>query len=59
MPRLEILPEKQRLMLENYPCPEFEGTPWNPLVKPLSQSRVALVSTAGLHLRGDRPFATF
>lgn len=58
MPRLEILPEKQRIMMENYPCPEFEDTPWKPLLKPLSQSRVALVSTAGLHLRGDRPFAT-
>ncbi len=30
--------------------------PWAPLRKDLSQSRLALVTTAGLHLRGDSPF---
>jgi D-proline reductase (dithiol) PrdB len=30
--------------------------PWHTLSKPLSESRVVLVSSAGVHLRTDRPF---
>jgi D-proline reductase (dithiol) PrdB len=30
--------------------------PWTPLSKPLSQCRVALLSSAGIALRTDRPF---
>jgi D-proline reductase (dithiol) PrdB len=30
--------------------------PWTPLARPLGEARVALVSTAGLALREDRPF---
>ena len=56
MPRLETLTEVQRNMLQFFPCMEFETTPWAPLSKDLSQSKMALVSTAGLHLRGDKPF---
>ena len=32
------------------------GVPWSPLTKPLSECRLAVVTTAGLHLAGDRPF---
>ena len=56
MPRLEILSEVQRRMLEFFPCLEDDGVPWTPLGKPLSESRVAIVTTAGLHLRDDKPF---
>lgn len=35
--------------------PTLDGAPWIG-GKPLAQRRVALVSTAGLHVRGDRPF---
>lgn len=35
---------------------EYDDTPWTPWTKKLSESRVAMVSTAGLHLRGDEPF---
>jgi D-proline reductase (dithiol) PrdB len=35
--------------------PDFGVTPWAE-GPPLAQRRVAIVSTAGLHLRGDRPF---
>ncbi len=56
MPRLEILSEVQRRMLEFFPCMEADGTPWTPLDKPLSESTVAIVTTAGLHLRDDKPF---
>ena len=56
MPRLEVLSEVQRRMLEFFPCMEFDDTPWAPLSRPLSASKVALVTTAGLHLRDDKPF---
>ena len=55
MVRLEDLLEGQRRNAENLQCPTFETQPW---VKgpPLSKRRVAIVSTAGLHGRDDRPF---
>ena len=37
---------------------EYDTTPWTPLERALSQSKLALVTTAGLHLRGDTPFST-
>ena len=37
-------------------CPVFDGRPWV-AGPPIAQRRVAIVSTAGLHLRSDRPFA--
>lgn len=30
--------------------------PWTPIAKPLSRARIALLSTAGLSMKGDRPF---
>lgn len=56
MPRLSVLSEVQRQMLQFFPCMEAEGAPWTPLSKPLSQSKAAIVTTAGLHLRDDQPF---
>jgi D-proline reductase (dithiol) PrdB len=32
------------------------GMPWTPMKKPLSESRVALVTTAGVHLGTQKPF---
>ncbi|MBI4304539.1 MAG: selenoprotein B glycine/betaine/sarcosine/D-proline reductase [Chloroflexi bacterium] len=53
--RLEKLSAEERKNLENLPCPTFETQPWvkGPL---LSRRRVAIISTAGLHRREDRPF---
>ena len=56
MPRLETLSEVQRRTLEFFPCMEHDSTPWVALGKPLSQCKVALVTSAGLHLRDDKPF---
>ena len=55
MVRLEQLPDAERKHHEEMDCPTFETQPWieGP---PLSRRRVAIVSTAGLHRRGDRPF---
>ena len=36
--------------------PAHEPIPWTPLAKPLAECRVALLSTAGLSMRGDPPF---
>ena len=33
----------------------YETAPWTPLAKPLSQTRVALISTGGLYVEGDDP----
>lgn len=56
MPRLEKLSEVQRQVLLNFPCLEHDSAPSTPLRKPLEQSKLALVTTAGLHLRKDKPF---
>ena len=56
MPRLDQLGEIQRNHVLMFPCMEFDDTPWTPWTKKLSESKVAMVSTAGLHLRGDQPF---
>lgn len=55
MVRLDKLSEAERKFHEELPCPAFESQPWveGP---PLSERRVAIVSTAGLHRRNDRPF---
>ena len=58
MPRLERLSEIGRNRLLTHPTIQNNTTPWTRLDKPLSQVRLALVTTAGLHLRGDRPFAS-
>jgi len=57
MVRLETLSEAERELTQRMAqiCPSFETQPW---VKgpPLSQRRVAIITTAGLHTRHDRPF---
>ena len=56
MPRLSVLSEVQRQMLQFFPCMEVDGVPWTPLAKPLAECTAAIVTTAGLHLRDDKPF---
>ena len=56
MPRLDQLGEIQQNVVLMFPCMEYDDTPWTPWTKKLSESKVAMVSTAGLHLRGDKPF---
>jgi D-proline reductase (dithiol) PrdB len=36
--------------------PIATDVPWTPAQTPLEQSRVCLITTAGLHLIGDTPF---
>ena len=54
MPRLDRLPEANRQSLLTFPARVHEGAPFASPGKPLSACRVAIVTTAGLHRRGDR-----
>ena len=56
MARLSDMNEPQRSHIANLPCPHFDKTPWATGPE-LSKRRVAIISTAGLHRREDRPFA--
>ena len=56
MPRLEDLSEAQRNSALMFPCMEHDNSPVTPMRKDLSQAKVSLVTSAGLHLRGDQPF---
>ena len=56
MPRLTILSEINRKSMLMFPCLESDDTPWSPLRKPLDQAKLALVTSAGIHLREDKPF---
>jgi D-proline reductase (dithiol) PrdB len=56
MPRLDRLSAAARKNLEALPIQVNETTPFARLAKPLSACRLAIVTTAGVHCRGDRPF---
>jgi D-proline reductase (dithiol) PrdB len=56
VPRLERLPAKLRDGLLAQTVASHDTCPATLPRVPLAQARVALVTTAGLHLRGDRPF---
>lgn len=56
MPRLDQLPEISRNSLLTLPVPRNDTSPYTPLSRPPAECRLAVVTTAGLHLRGDRPF---
>lgn len=55
MVRLADTPDSLRAVLEGLDCPTYDSTPWVD-GRPLGERRVAIVSTAGLQRRGDRPF---
>ena len=56
MPIMERLSKSMQKRMLDWPCNEYVNTPWTPMSKPLSESKVALVSTAGFHVREDKPF---
>jgi D-proline reductase (dithiol) PrdB len=56
MPRLDRLPETNRGNLLNLPVQVNDGSPYTRMTRPLAACRLAIVTTAGLHRRGDRPF---
>ncbi len=58
MVRLASIDEWMRSYLEELQCITFASTPWVGDGRPLGERRIAIVSTAGLQRRGDRPFAS-
>lgn len=56
MARLTDFDDLGRDYYELMEMPKFATTPWV-TPKPLAQSRIAIISTAGLQRRGDRPFS--
>lgn len=56
MARLEDLKLSHRLFMEGYPYRSSDWLPGARLEKPLQRCRLALISTAGLHLTGQTPF---
>jgi D-proline reductase (dithiol) PrdB len=53
--RLSDIPEVEANHLRRIECPTYADTPLL-AGKPIRERRVVLISTAGLHKRGDRPF---
>lgn len=56
MARLDKMHPGMKATLEGLPCPTYESKPWV-CEKPLSQMRVAMISSGGLHPRGTPNFA--
>ena len=56
MARLDRMSPQEREHYLNTPCPTFDKMSWV-LGPPLKQQKIALISTAGLQRRGDRPFS--
>ena len=56
MPRLSTLPQIQRNMLLTRAVEINDGAPRAALRGPLAEASVALVTSAGIHCRDDRPF---
>ena len=57
MPRLEDLSDVARQAHLNFPAFDHDDSPRAPFDKALADAKLALVTTAGLHLRDDAPFA--
>jgi|SRR5262245_17321862 len=56
MPRLDRLPPLNRNNLLMLPVQVNEGAPYTRPSRPVAACRLAIVTTAGLHRRADRPF---
>jgi D-proline reductase (dithiol) PrdB len=50
------VPSVAKILTRSYHPEEQQGVPWTPVVKRLGESRVALVTTAGVHLKDQMPF---
>lgn len=57
MVRLSDLPEYEREHLLSKALPPLQPSAWVSPAKPLSELRIALITTAGLHFRGEAAFA--
>ncbi len=53
---LGIFPFLERIFTSLYRPQELELVPWTAVTKPLRASKIAMVTTAGVHHRGQNPF---
>jgi len=58
MGELSEFQTRTRLFLKAYPWRRIDPVPWTPLRRPLAESKLALVSSAGFVMPGDEPFDT-
>ena len=49
-------PSLARSAAGKVPPLKFDQSPWAPFTKPLASARIGLVTTAGVHLKSDKPF---
>jgi D-proline reductase (dithiol) PrdB len=56
MAHLSDLQLKYRALIQGYPFRRVDWRPGACLMKPLSEARVALITTAGFYLPGQTPF---
>ena len=53
---LKEFPLKYRLFLKAYPWRRIDPVPWTPLKKPVAESRLVLISSAGIVTSEQKPF---
>jgi len=49
------LPPSLKAWSANLAVPPYDDVPWTPLARPLAEARIALVTTAGINVRGAEP----
>jgi len=49
-------PSLSRGLIDSYKPWESKDIPWTPVQKPLKESRIALVTTSGVHHKDQKPF---
>jgi len=58
MSELKDLSLKDQIFMRAYKWRRIDPVPWTPLKKPLAESRLGIVSSAGLSVPGQEPFNT-
>lgn len=49
------LPPTLKAFYANMQAPPYDSVPWTPFTKPLAEAKIALVTTAGINVRGVEP----
>lgn len=52
---LKWCPPMMKAFFGTMQVPPYDGVPWTPFRKPLAEARIALVTTAGINVRGLEP----
>ena len=49
-------PTLSKTFIDAYKPRESDDIPWSPVSKPLSESKIAIVTTSGVHFKDQKPF---